>query len=240
MPDLAVSSWSLHRLLGPTYPALELSDGERVAAYPYGAGNLTLLETPAFVAAMGLSKLEICHFHFPRTDAAYLDELRKRFGEAEVRFTTLLVDAGDLTADDAAERERDMARIKGWIDVAAAAGAERIRAIAGFAQADPGGVAVRRSIDGLATLAEYGRERGVAVITENWQALTTRPENLLAILDGLDGAVGLCGDFGNYGGATRFDDLAAILPRAVTIHAKTDQLPGGALDAAPLRRCLDL
>lgn len=239
MPALSVSTWSLHRTLGPTYPSLDLTDGERDASHPYGPGSLALLDVPAAVAALGIPNLEIVHFHFPRTDAAYLEDLRARLAAAGVRPATLLVDAGDLTAADETARGRDIARIKGWIDVAAALGARRARVVAG--EAEPGDrAAIARSIAGLEELAAYGAARGVRAITENWRQLALAPETLLAILDAAEGRVGLCADFGNYKGAGKYDDLRQILPRAETIHAKADYLEAGRPDADDFGRCLDL
>lgn len=246
MPDLAVSTWSLHRLLGPTYPALEVQAGERggrgerVAQTPYGFGSLSLLDVPAYVAAMGIPNLEVCHFHFPRTDPAYLATLRDNLAAAGVRFLTLLIDAGDIAAADDEARDCDIQHIKDWIDMAAAAGAARVRVIAGATPPDSAGRAVRASIAAFDTLAEYARARGVAVITENWQALTARPEHLLAILDGLHGAVGLCADIGNYQGPTQDEDLRAILPLAGTVHAKAEWTAPGRVDEAAFAHCLDL
>ena len=240
MPNLAVSSWSLHHTLGPTYPSLDVHPGQRASETPYGPGSLSLLDAPAYVAAMGIPNLEVCHFHFPRTDSDYLAQLRRNFEAAGVYFSTLLIDAGDVAAPDATARERDIERIKAWIDVAAAAGAARVRVIAGITPADPGGRAVATSTAAFGTLVEYGREHGVAVITENWLALSARPENLLAILDGAGDGLRLCADFGNYRGPTRDADLRAILPRAVTVHAKADWTAPGAVDAAAFGHLLDL
>lgn len=237
MPTLAVSSWSLHDTLGPIYPGLALTDGPRPAEPRYGASGVALLDLPAALAAHGLHQLEVCHFHFPRTDAAYLGELRARLAAAGVALTTLLVDEGDITAADPEVRAREIAGIAAWIDVAAAAGARRVRVAAGEADpADPGAVA--RSVAGLAALREHGQSRGVAVITENWRRLGDDPASLLAILDGLDGRVGLCADFGNIPAAARAETLRRLLPSAETIHAKADYLPGGALDAADFTRHL--
>jgi len=240
MPELSISTWSLHRTLGPVYPALDAHPGERAAETPYGDGALSLLDVPAYVAELGIHALEICHFHVPRTDASYLDLLRHELDAAGVRFMTLLVDAGDIAADDAGARERDIRRIEGWIDVAQRVGAARVRVIAGATPPDDAGWAVRASIDGLTALAHYARTRGVEIITENWLALTARPEQLLAILDGARGAVGLCADFGNYPPETREEDLRAILPRAVSVHAKAAWPTPGVVDAVGFGRCLDL
>lgn len=239
MPTLSVSTWSLHRALGPTYPSLDLTAGPREAQHPYGAGHLTLLDTPDTVAALGIDKLEFVHFHFPRTDADYLATLRQRLDAAGVAPATLLIDAGDITAADAATRERDLARIKGWIDVAATLGAARARVVAGEASGDDG-EAIARSTAGLAELADYGAARGVRVITENWRQLALAPAALTTILDALAGRVGLCADFGNYKGPGKYDDLRQIIGYAETVHAKADYPQPGQIDTADFTRCLDL
>jgi sugar phosphate isomerase/epimerase len=240
MSDLAVSSWSLHRDLGPTYWGLDLVDGGRTATYPYGQGRCTLLELPAVVAGLGIHQLEICHFHFPETGAAYLHRLRASLDAALVHPLTLLVDEGDLTADDPAVRRGDVERIRRWIDVAAGLGASQARVIAGKAAPDRDGVALRRSAEGLALLAEYGASLGVRVITENWLGISMDPQCLLAILELTGPAVGLCVDLGNYTGPGKYEALTAILPRATSIHAKATFPQPGSMDREEFVRCLDL
>lgn len=239
MPQLSISTWSLHRELGPMYPGNLEGDGHE-PDLTYGEGNVSLLDVPALVAGMGIRNLEICHFHLPRTDAAYLAELRGRLDDAGVRLATLLIDTGDVTAPDPAERERNIDLIGRWIGIAGELGAARVRVIAGDAEADPEGEAVRRSIDGLARLEARARPLGVSVITENWRRLASRPEPLLQVLDGLDGSVGLCADFGNFKGPAKYDDLGRILPHAGTVHAKADFPSAGVMDEADFGRCLDL
>jgi sugar phosphate isomerase/epimerase len=240
MPELAVSTWSLHRELGAMYPGLNLNPGQREPKYTYGRGSLTLLDVPATVAGLGVPNLEVSHCYFPRTDPKYLDELRRKLDDARVHLLTLLIDEGDIAAADATACTRDLALMRGWIDVAARVGARRVRVIAGQCEADKAGEAVRRSCAGLLALAEYAGARGVEVITENWLALTKEPASLLSILDCTAGAVGLCADFGNYGGPTKYDDLAAILPRAWSIHAKASFSAPGNMDESDFLRCLDL
>ena len=69
-PYLSVSTWSLHRSLGPVYwdsPAKP----DRSPQHPYGAGSLSLLDLPRKLAAVGIRSLEICHFHLPTLDDAF-------------------------------------------------------------------------------------------------------------------------------------------------------------------------
>jgi sugar phosphate isomerase/epimerase len=242
MPALAVSSWSVRHSLGPMYPGLSLTRGEQPPIETFGAGALALLDFPDAARAAGIGLLDICHFHFPRTDAAYLAALSERLAAADVRVLTLLIDEGDISASDPARRERDLGHMREWIDVAARIGARYVRVVGGEAPVDAGAGAICRSAEGLASLAAYARARSVGVLTENWKSLTMAPENVLAILDGADRAVGLCADFGNYKGLGKYDALRMILPRATTIHAHAmaEWVAPGAADQGDVRRCLDL
>lgn len=240
MSDLSVSSWSLHRSLGPMYPGLALVEGPRTADLLYGEGSLTLLEAPAVAAALGCATMEICHFHFPRTDDAYIAELRASFDAAGVRPLTLLIDDGDLTISEPTERAAQIAGIKGWIDVAAALGAPRARVAAGKVSPDAAGEYVRNSIAGLREVKEYAASRGVEVITENWLKLTADYRTVLAICEGLDEQIRLCVDFGNYSGPEKYEGLTALMPYACSVHCKASYTAPGAIEMEDFARCLEL
>jgi sugar phosphate isomerase/epimerase len=240
MPRRSVSTWSLHRGLGPIYRLAGDGSGRLEPNGGYGPGEWPLLEVPGQLAERGIECLEICHFHFPSIDMGYIAELRRALEFAGVELWNVLIDAGDITHPEAAHREADLDWIKGWIGVAARCGAKNVRIIAGDAQPDCEGHAVRLSAAGLRQLSRYAQERGVRVMTENWHALTMNPKHLLALLDRLEGEVGLCVDFGNYSGPTKYDDLAAIMPRATSIHAKAHFPAAGQIDRADFCRCLDL
>jgi sugar phosphate isomerase/epimerase len=197
---------------------------------------VTLLELPERVAATGIHTMEICHFQVPSRDAGYLRDLRGALDAAEVRLLSLLVDDGDLTHPEHHERDRDW--IGGWIDTAAALGAERARVIGGKAEYSAESMA--RSVAGFRELAARGKAQGVRVTTENWFALLSRPEHVHELLDRLEGAVGLNADFGNWGGATKYDDLAAIFPRAESTHAKAQFSADGEMDRQDYVTCLEI
>jgi sugar phosphate isomerase/epimerase len=97
-----------------------------------------------------------------------------------------------------------------------------------------------QSVRALRQLAEQGRSRGVRVTTENWFALLSRPERVHELLDRLEGAVGLNADFGNWGGPTKYQDLAAIFPRAESCHAKAHFPAPGVIDRDDYVACLNL
>lgn len=236
LPRLAVSTWSLHRTLGWTYSETPGEIGERVPTPTYGTGAMTLLEIPAKLAAMGIRDMEICHFQLPHREAAYLGELRSALKEAGVHLLTLLIDDGDITHP--ALHEAHLRWTAGWIETAAELQAERARVIAGKQPCSEEAYVLSR--EGLHSLAEMGAVNDVRVITENWYPLLERPETVLRLLDSLEGAVGLNLDFGNWGGPTKYDDLAEIFPCAESCHAKCQFPAPRTPDAEEYRRCLAL
>jgi len=217
-PRLGVSSWSVNNSLT--------------------RGDFALLGLPRLTADHGLGKVEICHFHFPSTDSGYLAELKAAHVDAGVSFFTYLMDKGDITHPDSAKREEELRSIEEAIDIAAAAGAQRIRVIAG--DAEPSTEALAISAAGLLRLAGYGADKGVRVVTENWHRLLDRPADVVEIMERTEGKVGLKFDFGNWPRDRKYDDLPKIARFAECTHAKADFPQPGEIDEVDFRRCLDI
>lgn len=236
-PGFAVSTWSLHRLLGLAYRD---ADGGRAATPQWGPGEASLLEIPAQAARHGIEQLEICHFHIPSADPGYLADLRGALADAGVRCLTLLVDEGDITHPDESVRARQMDLMRRWLGVAGGVGALRARVIAGDAKPDADGDALRLSARNLRTLTDYAADRGVRIVVENWHALLDRPAEVLQLLDMLSGDIGLMLDFGNWHGARKYDDLPLIAHLAESTHAKGDFSSDGKLDTDDYGRCLQI
>jgi len=232
-PALAVSSWSVHRALGLTFPNRPDHDVPLAPEPTYGAGCISLLELPAAIAAIGIHRLEICSFHLPSRDADYAAAFKAALHDAGVSLQTLLIEHGDITAP--ATRERDLAWMEGWIDTAALFGAQQARVIAG--RATPTREALDLAVTGLTRLGRYGEARGVRIVTENWYELLPGPREVRYLFDRLDETVALNGDFGNWSGPTKYADLEAIFDLAICCHAKAD-FSDGVLHAEDYRRCL--
>ncbi|MBZ0302980.1 MAG: sugar phosphate isomerase/epimerase [Anaerolineae bacterium] len=231
---LSVSTWSLHRVLGPVFwdsPAKP----RRTPEEPYGPGTMTLIEIPAKIAKLGIRTLEICHFHLPSRDIAYLNDLRAALEEAGVELFSLLVDDGDITNPEHADRDMDW--ISEWLETAAALGAKCARVIAGKTVDES---ALERSKTHLCRLADVAEANGVRLMTENWFGVLSKPDRVLTLLDTLEGRVGLCADFGNWKVLSKFDDLAQILPRAESCHAKCSFNATMEPDTEDFLHCLDL
>ncbi|NQX57239.1 sugar phosphate isomerase/epimerase family protein [Paenibacillus qinlingensis] len=240
MPFISLTSWSLHRNLGPLrWTRWDDNTQTQFTEAQDQPELLSLLELPAVLAEKGFSSLEVCHFHFPETNEAYLLALKGAFTDAGLRFYTLLLEYGDISSPDEVRRQSDIAWIKGWIDIAAHAGAERVRIIAG--EADPSDRdALARSIEALRELGQYGKERGVRVVTENFKSLSSTGDNCLAIIKGCGDVIGFTSDFGNFKGEQKFDELVQTIPHSESIHAKAQTNAAGVPDEAEFIRCLNI
>jgi sugar phosphate isomerase/epimerase len=231
----AVSTWSLHRLLGAVHPYSPDPEKSVAAREPYGAGTAALLEVPAALKAHGIGRLEICSFHLPSLDRSYLAELRAAMEASGVLYQTMLVEDGDPSHPETAER--DVRWMAGWIEIAAALGAKNMRFIAGKQQ--PSEENLARAAHHLKWLANEAEGSGVRVVVENWFDLLPAPAQMNWLLDQLEGKIGLNGDLGNWSAPAKYEGLADIMRRAELCHAKADYSASG-LDAADYRKCLEI
>lgn len=215
MVTLGLSTWSLHRSLE--------------------SKSVDLLDVPKEMRRRGLTDLQICHFQIPSRDASYLTKLKARIAEANVTLDALLIDVGDLAGDAAA---RDGLMMREWVDVAATLGARYARVSAG--KQAPTSERITDSAKRLLSLGRYGEKKSVKVITENWQELMPSSKEVLELMKLTEGKIPLCLDFGNWSGPGKYEELEAIAPDAVTVHAKCAFLAEGQPDAADFRKCLEI
>lgn len=239
MSYLSLSTWSLHRILGPLrWTVWNAETNSHFTHEQQQPELLTLLELPAEAARRGYQAVEVCHFHYPSIEDDYLNQLRSAFGDAGVQFDTLLLDYGDLTSSDAAKREADIDYIRRWIAIASQCGAKQIRVIAGEASPDDE-EAIRQSAEALEGLAAYATSHGVHVITENFKALTSTGDSSMKLLELAGPVVGMITDFGNYKGSAKYEEIAMTIPFSVSVHAKPHYDDAGLPDEAELLLCLD-
>jgi sugar phosphate isomerase/epimerase len=228
----AVSTWSLHRTLGNVAADDSSVAGGRFMDLPPTDSGLTLLDLAPELAARGYEALHICHFHVASREPSYLEAVRGALATNGIELDTFLIDDGDLASPDIA---RHVAWYDGWLDVAEALGAKRVRIGAGRSRPTP--ELLSQSAERLAQLA--AGHPGVRVVTENWLEMTPDAASTLAVLDAAGTGVGLLIDLGNWSGGTKYGDLAAIASRAETCHAKCHFTAEGP-DEADFRRSLEV
>jgi sugar phosphate isomerase/epimerase len=228
-PIKAVHTWSLFRSTGRLVAPGSMPSGD----LPEGGGaGLGALELPAALAAHGFESAQLCHFYLLSRAPAYLAEVRAAFAEAGVELECLLVDDGDLTHPVEGEAQQEW--VSGWLEAAVALGAPRARVVAG--KQAPTDATLALGARRLTELAE--RHPEVRVVTENWHALLPDAACVNRLLDLTAGRVGFLVDLGNWRGAGKYAELAAVAARAETCQAKVSTDGDGAIHAADLRRCL--
>lgn len=216
MITFGISTWSIHR-------ALE-------------SGRQSLLDVPAMLRARGMTDLQICHFHLTHQDDAAVHGLRDRIESAGVTLDALLIDFGDLSHPE--KGDADAAEMERWLEIAAKVGARHARISAGSQR--PTDESLARSARHLLRLADIGEQHGVKVITENWHEMMPSSREVLKLIELTHGRVPLCLDFGNWSGPGKYEELAAIAPHAVTVHAKCAFSDAGVPDAEDFRRCCQI
>ncbi len=198
-------------------------------------GTLDLMQVPAELAAHGFTTMELCHFHLPSREDAYIEAFRAAREAAGVELWSVLIDDGDINHPEYGDADRQW--ILRWIDTAAALGAKCVRVIGGKQQPTPD--SVRRSHFQLKQLMVDAYMRGIHLMTENWFATLSTPAEVHQVLAGLGGSVGLCLDFGNWGGPDKYIHLTDIAPYAESCHAKCNFIDGEP-DVVDYQRCLDI
>ncbi len=233
-PRVSVSTWALHSLIGTTYSG---RPGQPTAPLIGSApGKLDLLDVPAALAKHGIRTMELCHFHLP-PDPTHREEFRAAVHESGIELWSLLIDDGDLTHPEHGQRDTDF--VRGWLDVAGMLGARCARVIAGKQPPTTENLALAR--ERFVALALDGYLHGVRVMTENWFELLSAPEQINFLMHELNGAVGLCFDFGNWDHRPdKYDSLRQIARYAESCHAKCRFDAGGVMDETDWRLCLDI
>lgn len=237
MIQIATSSWTLHHTLGQARYALD-GPGRTVCTREPSGGAMALLDLPAFVAKDGIKVLEITEYHLPRTDDAYLADLKAALAGAGVELANLLIGAGNLSNLNDMAWQADIEMHKRWQEIAAKLGATGTRIDCGCEPPTPETRA--RSAAALQQLAEYGASLGLTTATENWRTTSLQPADLLEIMDNVAHPLKLCVDFGNADRtADKYDTLAKLMPRGTSLHCKGNFTDNG-LDVDEFRRCLTI
>src|SRR5690625_6923520 len=86
MSYLSISTWSLHRKLGPLrWHIWDEAEKKIRVDIENQPEHIELEALPTILADKGFKAVEICHFHFPSTDPAYLQDLRSEEHTSELQ-----------------------------------------------------------------------------------------------------------------------------------------------------------
>ena len=224
-----------------------------VASYPFrnfmdrpGHADLKLTEFAAMVAEkFGIHNIEPLSEHFPSTEPAYLDELRRAVEQAHAHIVNIPTSVGASLYDtDPVRRDKAIAGSRKWVDVAVAVGSPSIRVhIQGARGAAPD---VGRASESLRQVAEYGAAKNVMINLENDDLVTEDAFFLVKVIDAV-ASPWLRGlpDFGNsmMKGDEDFNYRAveAMFRHAYNIsHVKDSEVDNGKIFRVSMAKTFDI
>jgi sugar phosphate isomerase/epimerase len=205
---LAASSLRDH-LTGKLSPAMTLDDFiEKAAAWEVDAVELTSYYFP------------------PGFTAAYVAGLKRHCHLAGIDVSATPI-RNTFTYAAGPEREKEIAHVKRWLDVAADLGSPAIRIFAGDAQkGQPETEARRNCAECVEACADHAAGRGVFLALENHGGVVAEPDGLLEIVRAVKSDwFGVNLDTGNFHGVDPYADLARCVPYAVTVQVKVEMQP---------------
>ena len=154
-------------------------------------------------------------------DQKYLEELKKRHDDLEVKAVLIMIDGeGALGDADEAKRKTAIENHYKWVEAAKFLGCHSIRVNAQSTSNYE--EAKKLAADGLRRLSEFAAQHNIGVIVENHGGLSSNGKWLAETI----ASVGLknCGtlpDFGNFHDYDRYQGVTETMPYAKAVSAKT-------------------
>ncbi|HEV3343717.1 MAG TPA: sugar phosphate isomerase/epimerase family protein [Pirellulales bacterium] len=191
--------------------------------------KLTLADFIDDCARMGLEGTELTSYYFPADPTpAYLRQLKQQTFRLGLDISGTAV-GNDFCHPPGAERDKQIALVKQWVDRAEMLGAPVIRIFSGQAKTGQSEQdAHRLAVEAIEHCCQYAGQHGVFLALENHGGLTTAVEGLLRLINDVKSEwFGVNLDTGNFHSADPYADLARIAPYAVNVQVKVSMNPGG-------------
>jgi sugar phosphate isomerase/epimerase len=231
--------------IGRTRPShLKLS----LAAYSYRqllegkSPKMDLFDFVNLGADMGLDGVEPTSYYFPSdVTTEYLHRLKQHAFVLGLDISGTAVGNNFCLAEGPA-REKELAKLRTWIDRAAEMDAPVIRIFAGTVPrgGDPD-QAIERAVAGIRASLPYAAERGVTLALENHGGITETPAQILKLVRAIDAPnFGVNLDTGNFHGEDPYAEIAELAPYAVNVQVKTEISRKGKKEEADLARVVGL
>jgi sugar phosphate isomerase/epimerase len=173
-------------------------------------------------ADLNVDGLDMTVYWLPDTSDATLLPLRRSAYRNAVEIYSISVRT-DMCKPAGTERDKELAELRKWVDVAQKLGAGHIRVFGGTV---PKTSTVEQAsgwvTEVLKTSAEYAASKGVMLGLENHGGVTEKAETILKIIRAVDSPwVGVNLDTGNFN-KNAYQQIEAILPYAINAQFKVD------------------
>lgn len=152
-------------------------------------------------------------------DDAFIERIAEHGRRVGLPFGTVAVDGAHIYEPTAEARRENRARAYRWLSAAAALGAKQVRIDAGGPADMPEDV-FAIIVEGYRDLVARARELGIELLIENHWGPSVVPDNLVRILDAVEG-LGLLYDTRNFPAESRQAGRRRCAPYARATHLKT-------------------
>jgi sugar phosphate isomerase/epimerase len=197
--------------------------------------NLTMEKFLDHCAEWGVDGAELTSYYFPKdvTDAQ-LAAIRGRAHVLGISVSGTSV-GNTFTHPPGADRDKEIAGVKQWIDRAVVLGAPHIRVFAGgIPKGGTMAEAKKTCVEQLEECAEYAGRHGIFLGIENHGGIVANAPDLLDIIKAVKSPwVGINLDSGNFHSEDPYADFAKCAPYAVNVQIKTEIQVKGAKEKSP-------
>jgi sugar phosphate isomerase/epimerase len=186
--------------------------------------RLDMFKFVDYCADHSLAGAEVTSYYLPKdADDAWFLRLKHHAFLRGVALSGTAV-GNNFALPKGAERDREIAGVKTWINRSALMGAPHIRVFAGAPpRGTPLETAIAACIEALEECADYAGKKGVFLGVENHGGIVAEAAGLLRIIQAVKNPwLGINLDTGNFHNDDPYGALAQCAPYAVNVQVKTE------------------
>jgi hypothetical protein len=211
-----------------------------LVASPKKPSQFSLLELPRILRDdLDMRVIDLNTSSLGQVEKPWLDQVRKAVDDAGCVLTNLKMNQGglDMNSQDAAVREKALAEYRTSINAAAHLGIPYVRPLPLKQRPD---MAIH--VASYRALADYGAERGVKLIVENYGWMESDPQSVPKLIKAIDRDIAATPDTGNWkDNDVRYAGLKAAFPHAISCDFKARTLGSNGEHALyDLKRCFQV
>ncbi len=204
--------------------------------------RIDLFQFIDYCADHGCHAAELTSYYFPsEISNAFLLQIKRHAFLRGIELSGTSV-GNTFTHPVGADRDKQIAYTKRWIDYAAVMGIPHIRVFAGDAGKQSPETARQNCITALEECCDYAGDRGVFLGIENHGGIVAEPDALLDIIKTVRSPwLGINLDTANFHTDDPYRDLARCAPYAVNVQVKTEiRARGHKSEPADLKRIVQI
>jgi len=218
--EIGICSYSFHRLLeaGKQDVFKYIVDCKALGATQLDPWNAHLAPVQASAEAWK-AEAHPEQVQLSTEEEAYLDRVKEAADDAGLPFGCVAVDGAHMYEPTPEARRANRAYAYKWLEIAGRLGARQLRIDAG-GTADMPDDMFQIIVAGYEDLIARARDKGIEIVMENHWGSTRVPENVVKILEGVDG-LGLLFDTNNWAEGAKEKGWRMCAEYASACHIKT-------------------